>query len=89
MLLATATLAASTPAAPLMPQSHGVGPVLITETSRNAGGKSKAHQDACWRQDQNTEAGANEKVCSIKIDQERRQPERQRKQVSGTRHAPG
>jgi hypothetical protein len=54
-----------------------------------AGRKSKADQEACWRQDKNTEAGANEKVRSIEVDEERGQPERQRKQVSGTRHAPG
>src|SRR5215472_13252341 len=34
MLVTTATLAARTPAAPLMPQNHGVGVVLIAETSR-------------------------------------------------------
>jgi hypothetical protein len=34
MLVTTATLAAKTPTAPLMPQNHGVGPELIAETKR-------------------------------------------------------
>ena len=55
----------------------------------HAGRKSKAHQDARWRQHKNTEAGANEKVRSIEVGEERRQPERQSKQVTGARHAPG
>jgi hypothetical protein len=42
----------------------------------HAGRKSKAHQEACWRQHKNTEAGANEEVCSIEVDEERGQPER-------------
>src|SRR5467141_855700 len=41
----------------------------------HAGGKSKAHQEASRRQDKDTEAGANEKVRSIEVDQERGQPE--------------
>src|SRR5882762_7613966 len=41
MLVTTATLAARTPAAPLMPQNHGVGPVLIAETNRMPVGNPK------------------------------------------------
>ena len=41
----------------------------------HAGRKSKAHQEACWRQHKNTEAGANKKVRSIEVDEERGQPE--------------
>src|SRR5947209_16754760 len=55
----------------------------------HAGRKSKAHQEACWREDKNTEAGANEKVRSIEVDEKPGQPERQCKQLSSTRHAPG
>jgi hypothetical protein len=88
MLVTTAMLAARTPAPPLMPQNQGMGPVLIAETNRIPGRKSKAHQEACRRQDEDTKAGANKKICSIEVEQER-QPERQRKQISGTRHAPG
>ena len=54
----------------------------------HAGRKSKAHQEACRRQDENTEAGTNEEARSIEVGEERGQPERQRKQVGGARHAP-
>ena len=65
---------------------HGAG--IDRGDQSHAGRKSKAHQEACRRQDKDTKAGANEKVCSIEVEQER-QPERQRKQISGSRHAPG
>src|SRR3954447_23227445 len=41
MLMTTATLAARTPAAPLMPQNHGVGPLLIADTKRMPVGNPK------------------------------------------------
>jgi hypothetical protein len=44
MLVTTATLAARTPAAPLMPQNHGVGPVLMAETRRMPVGNPKPRQ---------------------------------------------
>ena len=55
---------------------HGAG--IDRGDQSHAGRKSKAHQEACRRQDKDTKAGANEKVRSIEAEQER-QPERQRK----------
>src|SRR5262249_56066612 len=55
----------------------------------HAGRKSKTHEEACWRQDKDTKAGTNEKLRSIELDEQRGQPERQRKQVRDTCHAPG
>ena len=41
MLVTTATLAARTPEAPLIPQNQGVGPVLMAETRRMPVGNPK------------------------------------------------
>jgi hypothetical protein len=66
----------------------GHGPGIDRGNQSHGGRKSKAHQEACRRQHKDTKAGANDKVRYIEAEHDR-QPERQRKLVSGTRHAPG
>ena len=65
ILVTKATLAARTPAPPLMPQNQGM-PV----------GNPKPIRKPASAKDKDAKAGANEKVCSIEVDQERGQPER-------------
>ena len=48
MLMPTATLAASTPAAPLIAQNQGVGRVSIAFTRRMPVGKAESHQQPGW-----------------------------------------
>src|SRR4030095_6797662 len=66
----------------------GRGTGIDGRDQTHAGWKSKADQEACRRQDKNTETGTNEKARSIELGEERGQPERQSKQVAGARHAP-
>ena len=73
ILVITATLAARTPAAPLMPQNQGVGRRSTFETKMHPCRKAKSHEEAGRRQHQNCQSGSDQEVCALKVKEELRE----------------
>ena len=81
MLVSTATLAASTPAAPLMPQNQGVGFLSIADTSRIPVGNPKPMRKPAGERTSNRQSGSDQEARALKPKQDVGQPERQEKEV--------
>ena len=69
ILVTKATLAARTPAPPLMPQNQGMGLVVIVETNRMPVGNPKPIRKPAGARTRTQRPAANKKACRPGIDQ--------------------
>src|SRR5687767_5527413 len=88
MLISTATLAASTPAAPLMPQNHGVGLSSTPRDKPRSGRKAEAHEEANRRQDQNSQSGSDQHACTFETEQDVRKKGREGEKIQANERRP-